>query len=184
MVTDEPWAGSWDRVDPSGVPLDEGGWGWDDGQWEAWWMEPLAGKPAAVLCEMRRAARLVGEGWRLCGWRTGRPWRTDEPGPSRVWHPVVVRGALAGAGGTDMFEATSVIAGRVRRYQRPVAVMKWLVEMVCPAGGLVVDPFAGTGSTGVACVETGRRFVGIEMDAELCGIANERLKVAKEALDG
>ena len=83
-----------------------------------------------------------------------------------------------------MFEATSVIAGRVRRYQRPVAVMKWLVEMVCPAGGLVVDPFAGTGSTGVACVETGRRFVGIEMDAELCGIANERLKVAKEALDG
>lgn len=50
--------------------------------------------------------------------------------------------------------------------QKPVRVMVWCMEQArVPEGALVLDPFAGSGSTGVACIRTGRRFVGIERDA-------------------
>ena len=46
---------------------------------------------------------------------------------------------------------------------------------VVPPGGTVLDPFMGSGSTGVACRAMGRRFIGIEMDAHYFGVANERV---------
>ena len=58
---------------------------------------------------------------------------------------------------------------------KPVALMRWLVRLVTPPGGLVLDPFAGSGSTGVACVMEGLRFVGIEQDAEYAEIARRRV---------
>ncbi len=49
--------------------------------------------------------------------------------------------------------------------QKPVRVMAWCMEQArVPEGALVLDPFAGSGSTGVACIRTGRRFIGIERD--------------------
>jgi site-specific DNA-methyltransferase (adenine-specific) len=58
---------------------------------------------------------------------------------------------------------------------KPTAVMRQLVH-VCPPGGVVLDPFAGSGTTGVAAVLEGRRFVGIEITAEYVAIARERLQ--------
>ena len=58
---------------------------------------------------------------------------------------------------------------------KPVALMRWLVRLVTPPGGLVLDPFAGSGSTGVACVLEGLRFAGIEQDAEYAEIARRRV---------
>lgn len=57
---------------------------------------------------------------------------------------------------------------------KPVALMRELVRCV-PEGGLILDPFAGSGSTGVACLETGRRFIGMEMDQHYYEIASSRL---------
>lgn len=62
---------------------------------------------------------------------------------------------------------------------KPNALMRWLVRLVCPQGGTVLDPFMGSGSTGVACVQEGMRFVGIDMDEHYCEIANTR--ISKEA---
>lgn len=62
--------------------------------------------------------------------------------------------------------------------QKPVDVMSWLVGVARP-GGLVLDPFAGSGSTGVAALETGRRFVGIEREPAYLDIAARRLKQAE-----
>ena len=45
----------------------------------------------------------------------------------------------------------------------------------CPIGGIVYDPFMGTGSTAEICMRTGRNYIGSEMSAEYCKIANERL---------
>lgn len=61
---------------------------------------------------------------------------------------------------------------------KPLALMRWLVRLVAEPGGLVLDPFAGSGSTGVACVQEGRRFVGIEREAEYLAIAERRLAEA------
>ena len=63
---------------------------------------------------------------------------------------------------------------------KPVAVMRWLVRLVTPPGGLVLDPFCGSGTTGVAAVREGFRFVGIEREAEYVEIARARVAHAAQ----
>lgn len=59
--------------------------------------------------------------------------------------------------------------------QKPVALMLELVADFTDEGELVLDPFAGSGTTGVACLRLGRRFVGIERQERWAGVARERL---------
>jgi DNA modification methylase len=61
-----------------------------------------------------------------------------------------------------------------------VNLMIWLTELVTPPGGLVLDPFAGSGTTGVACLQKGFRFVGIEQDEHFAEIARARIAHALE----
>jgi len=51
-----------------------------------------------------------------------------------------------------------------------------LVEMLSPVGGVVCDPFTGSGTTGIACIRTGRKFIGIEKDDRYFDIARNRLE--------
>jgi site-specific DNA-methyltransferase (adenine-specific) len=59
--------------------------------------------------------------------------------------------------------------------EKPVGLMQYLVEMHTDPGAVVFDPFAGSGSTGVACVRTGRNFIGIERDAAHYKTACDRI---------
>lgn len=59
---------------------------------------------------------------------------------------------------------------------KPVDLMRWLVRLITPPDGLVLDPFCGSGTTGVAAVHEGFRFVGVEQDAEYCRVARERIE--------
>lgn len=58
---------------------------------------------------------------------------------------------------------------------KPLTLMRWLVRLVTPPGGLVVDPFCGSGSTGAAAVSEERAFVGIEREAQYVQIARSRI---------
>lgn len=58
---------------------------------------------------------------------------------------------------------------------KPLALMRWLTRLVTPAGGLVVDPFAGSCSGGVAAVEEGFRWIGCDLSAEYVEIGKARL---------
>lgn len=58
---------------------------------------------------------------------------------------------------------------------KPTDLMRWLCRLVTPPGGLILDPFCGSGSTGVAAVAEGFRFIGIEKDAEYVAIAERRI---------
>ena len=58
---------------------------------------------------------------------------------------------------------------------KPSALMQWLVRLVTPNGGLVLDPFAGSGTTGVACAREGFSFVGCEMTPEYVPIIKGRV---------
>lgn len=58
---------------------------------------------------------------------------------------------------------------------KPVRLMEWLVKMITPKNGKCLDPFMGSGSTGIACMNTGRKFIGIEMDAEYFEMAKKRV---------
>lgn len=59
---------------------------------------------------------------------------------------------------------------------KPIALMAWLVRLVTPPGGLVTDPFAGSGTTGCAAVPDGFRFIGIEQSSEYADIARARIE--------
>jgi len=63
--------------------------------------------------------------------------------------------------------------------QKPLALMDWLVRTYTNAGDTVLDPFMGSGTTGVACVNTGRQFIGIERDREYFDIAVQRIREAQ-----
>lgn len=59
---------------------------------------------------------------------------------------------------------------------KPTALMAWLVKLVTPPGGTVLDPFMGSGSTGRGAVLGGFDFIGIEMDAEYLEVARHRIR--------
>jgi site-specific DNA-methyltransferase (adenine-specific) len=62
--------------------------------------------------------------------------------------------------------------------EKPIELMARAIRLVCLPGGTVLDPFAGSGSTGVAAVQEGRRFVGIEREPDFAQIARQRIHEA------
>lgn len=65
---------------------------------------------------------------------------------------------------------------------KPVGLMLELVSLFADPDELVLDPFCGSGTTGVACLRLGRRFIGIEKDAKYAAIARERLRAEANGL--
>lgn len=63
--------------------------------------------------------------------------------------------------------------------EKPVPLMVDLLAIV-PEDGIVLDPFAGSGTTGVACIERGLRFIGVEKEEHYFEVASNRLKQAYE----
>lgn len=59
---------------------------------------------------------------------------------------------------------------------KPVALMRYLIQLVTPVNSLVLDPFMGSGSTGMAACELGHRFVGIDLDPHYVEIADRRIE--------
>ena len=62
---------------------------------------------------------------------------------------------------------------------KPVALMKYLIQLVVPKGAHIIDPFMGSGTTGMAAKELGITFTGIEMDKNYCDIAKRRIDASK-----
>jgi len=70
--------------------------------------------------------------------------------------------------------------------QKPIAVMRWCIE-VAGHPNTILDPYMGSGTTGVACMQLGRRFIGIEIEPKYFDIAVERITNAQRQtslLDG
>jgi len=61
---------------------------------------------------------------------------------------------------------------------KPTELMRYLVRLITPKGGLVLDPFNGSGSTGKASMLEGMRYIGIEMNPEYIKIAEARISKA------
>jgi site-specific DNA-methyltransferase (adenine-specific) len=67
---------------------------------------------------------------------------------------------------------------RIHRTEKPVALIADLLRLA-PEGATVLDPFAGSGSTGEACLKTGRNFIGIELERHYADLATCRLVKAE-----
>jgi site-specific DNA-methyltransferase (adenine-specific) len=77
--------------------------------------------------------------------------------------------------GTFQSEGTRKEARNNHPTVKPIALMRWLCRLVTPAGGLVLDPFTGSGTTGIAALAEGFRFLGFEQDARWVEIARARI---------
>ena len=61
--------------------------------------------------------------------------------------------------------------------EKPIELMKILIENSSQEGEIVLDPFIGVGSVALACVGSSRDYIGYEIDEDYCGVANKRLKL-------
>jgi site-specific DNA-methyltransferase (adenine-specific) len=66
--------------------------------------------------------------------------------------------------------------------QKPVSIMRWILEKYSQKGQSIIDPFMGSGTTGVACKELGRNFIGIEIEPKYFEIAQRRINQATTEL--
>lgn len=73
------------------------------------------------------------------------------------------------------------VTDREHPNEKPVALVQKFLSLHCSPGQLVVDPFMGAGTTGVAAIAGGRRFIGIELDPGYCAIAARRIQEAEQA---
>lgn len=71
---------------------------------------------------------------------------------------------------------------RLHPTQKPIGLMRWcLTRAKVPVDAVVFDPYCGSGTTGVACIQTGRRFIGVEIDPTYHAVAVDRLTKAAAA---
>jgi DNA modification methylase len=116
---------------------------------------------------------------------TGRPRREDgsviykETHPEE-WNDVMKdkprREKTSLAASEEILQPTLKGTMNVHPTVKPTDLMAYLVRLVTPKGGLVLDPFMGSGSTGKACVREGMNFIGIERETEYMEIAKRRIE--------
>lgn len=114
-------------------------------------------------------------------------------GPAAERGPLAARGwqkrggIVRGYGGdTDSVSRYFYVAqerdGLRRRHptQKPLPLMRWLVRLLCPPGGVILDPYAGGGTTCLAALAEGRGYVGIELDPRYHAAAEAALRECAE----
>lgn len=99
----------------------------------------------------------------------------SEPGPDRIFDHLW-RGIMRAG------EENIVHSAKLHPNQKPVALMSWCLSFL-PASGVILDPFMGSASTGIAAIRAGRDFIGIESDPEHFETACKRIEEAQRQGD-
>ena len=104
----------------------------------------------------------------------------------KAMNPDIVGGMAAVYYDSDEYFPTSILDIKTERgyhpTQNPVALMEYLIKTYTNEGETILDFTIGSGTTGVACVNTGRKFIGIEKDPKYYGIACGRILTAVSTL--
>lgn len=119
--------------------------------------------------------------------RTGfKPYKCRQGSGSSNWNYNEEQGGYVTKSNGERFPIDTIEFARdknaVHPTQKPVALLEYLIKTYTNEGDTVLDNCMGSGSTGVACVNTGRRFIGMELDEGYFNVAKDRIKQAQEVL--
>lgn len=186
VVTDPPYGtGGWKR--PASGAGSDGSAVYARAEWDQWddgWLTLATAPTVGMFVPQTR----LGEFKRLFFWHKPDPRPRFGGQPAYAFEPfVIVRGTVRKCGGTDLITASAPRLNRDKEavghpHQKPIRVMAWCIERCADAGEIVLDPFMGSGSTGVAALRTGRRFIGIEQDASHFVTAKARIRAELKQL--
>jgi len=161
-----------------------------------WWLHDafrLLKDSAALACfcrwkdqqDWRTAIRLAGFQirsqviWDRMQHGMGHPGATFAPRHDVIWFATKGRYRFPGGRPPTVLQHQKPAAKHLRHStEKPLALMHELVAYLTAAGDVVYDPCMGSGSTGEAAVELGRRFIGIELDGSHCETARQRMRRA------
>lgn len=179
IITDPPYGMGW--VSPPSPRRPKSGRGivGDEVPFDPTWM--LVYK-TVVLFGAHHYANLLppSRGWVVWDKRNGMP--SNDQGDADLIYTNAANRVLTyrqvwNGGGSLLAENGPIRS--IHPTQKPVALMIWLIERFTLQGDTVLDPYMGSGSTGVACVQTGRNFIGIEIDPGYFAIAQRRIADAQ-----
>jgi site-specific DNA-methyltransferase (adenine-specific) len=88
----------------------------------------------------------------------------------------VIQSVCCGMNEKDIIKQRRDNYNTIHPTQKPVRLLERLLALVSREGDLILDPFSGSGSTAIAAINTGRNFIGFEIDKEYYELANERIK--------
>jgi DNA modification methylase len=154
---------------------------WDESFPKAWYQKARMIAPLVVIitgsCGLMDSIPLVGEDFIDIIAARNMNGMTRGPIGYGNWLAAVIAGKKPKMG-PNAFDFS--VSGKKPDHPspKPIQYMRKLIERVSNEGDLILDPFMGSGTTGVACIETGRRFIGIEREAEYCEIAEKRIAQA------
>lgn len=180
------------RVDFAGDTRDQRSYAY----WCALWLAECLriGKPGAMLAMFTdwRQLPATTDAVQSGGWsyRGVVPWsKTEAARPQKGWFRAQCEYVVLGAKGTPAtygapdapsmpgFMVCPVERDNEHQTQKPLEVMRWLMQIV-PKGGSVLDPFSGSGTTGVAAIMEGLDFTGCEMVPHYAEVARRRIAEA------
>ena len=150
---------------------------WDE--WDSAWIALIGGAALAFFCPPKRVSEGLIHADRIFAWVSANPIAKKGVSPRYGIQPVLARGPFPANYGLDWFKHRSNIQTSDHAHQKPVEVMTWLVEAMTEAGQTACDPFMGSGTTGVACMNLQRHFIGIEREPKYFDIACRRIDDAQ-----
>lgn len=180
-ITDQPYGSGW--VTGGGKNAGDftaKGNGPASDTWSTDWIALTKAGTIAAFCPCSRLADLVtalgGGSLRFYRKSNPRPPLQGRDAPSI--EPIVVYPKVRFGRGPQDFTAYNG-DNEFHPTQKPLPVMQWLVDGCSAAGETILDPFMGSGTTGVAAVQMGRQFIGIERDPTFFAIACQRITDAQ-----
>jgi DNA modification methylase len=190
VITDPPYGMGWNAKGRIGRPSSvktSGGiygrdWGWIEGDDEPFDPAPLLdiGKPLVTWGANHYSPRLpAAPGWLIWdkkrGGEAGKGFKGSDC--ELAWCSETGDTTAIYCLYWDGFRRDSEVGEHYHPTQKPVSLMAWCMEQAkVGEGATVLDPYMGSGTTGIACIRTGRNFIGIEKDPEHFETARKRIE--------
>ncbi len=150
-------------------------------KWDVWdfsWFEPVKNLRGAFFIPPALVLSQNWKGFRLMSWNSPCPMKWKNVSPRYGIQSILGFGKFPDKASLDWYKLPNSIQTVEHPHQKPLEVMRWLIETVSEVGDTIFDPFMGSGSTGVAAIQTGRNFIGCEISPEYFAIAESRIKSA------